>query len=46
VVTGYTLMFSALLLFATTLSDWAGAHRAYWAGMVVFVAVPAAWAAE
>jgi DHA2 family methylenomycin A resistance protein-like MFS transporter len=37
VVTGYTLMFSALLLFAGTLSDRVGARRAYGLGMVLFV---------
>lgn len=38
VVTGYTLMFSALLLFAGTFSDRVGARGAYRTGMVVFVA--------
>jgi len=42
VVTGYTLMFSALLLFGGTSSDRAGARRAYGTGMVVFVAASAA----
>ncbi len=42
VVTGYTLMFSALLLFGGTFSDRAGARRAYGTGMVVFVAASAA----
>jgi len=42
VVTGYTLMFSALLLFGGTLSGRAGAGRAYGAGMVVFAAASAA----
>lgn len=37
VVTGYTLMFSALLLFAGTLSDRVGARRAYGMGMALFV---------
>jgi DHA2 family methylenomycin A resistance protein-like MFS transporter len=37
VVTGYTLTFSSLLLFAGTLSDRAGARRAYGLGMAVFV---------
>ena len=37
VVTGYTLTFSALLLFAGTFSDRIGARRAYGTGMVVFV---------
>jgi len=36
VVTGYTLAFSALILFAGSLSDRVGARRAYAAGMVVF----------
>lgn len=36
VVTGYTLTFSALILFAGTLSDRVGARRAYAIGMVVF----------
>ncbi|WP_300681396.1 MFS transporter [Nocardioides sp.] len=36
VVTGYTLTFSALILFAGTLSDRIGARKAYAAGMVVF----------
>ncbi|HTZ87189.1 MAG TPA: MFS transporter [Solirubrobacteraceae bacterium] len=38
VVTGYTLMFSALLLFGGTLSDRVGARRAYGVGMMLFVA--------
>ncbi len=42
VVTGYTLMFSALLLFAGTLSDRIGARRAYGIGMSVFVLASAA----
>jgi DHA2 family methylenomycin A resistance protein-like MFS transporter len=37
VVTGYTLSFSALLLFGGTLSERIGAKRAYGAGMIVFV---------
>ncbi len=37
VVTGYTLMFSALLLCAGTLADRVGARRAYAAGMALFV---------
>ncbi len=37
VVTGYTLMFSALQLFAGTFSDRVGARRAYGIGMVVFL---------
>lgn len=36
IVTGYTLMFSALQLFAGTFSDRVGARRAYGVGMVVF----------
>jgi DHA2 family methylenomycin A resistance protein-like MFS transporter len=35
-VTGYTLTFSALILFAGTLSDRIGARRAYGIGMAVF----------
>jgi DHA2 family methylenomycin A resistance protein-like MFS transporter len=42
VVTGYTLMFSALLLFAGTLADRIGARRAYAIGMVIFVVASAA----
>ncbi len=38
IVTGYTLMFSALQLFGGTLSDGIGARRAYGIGMAVFVA--------
>jgi len=38
VVTGYTLTFSALILFGGTLSDRIGAGRAYWIGMVLFAA--------
>jgi MFS transporter, DHA2 family, methylenomycin A resistance protein len=38
IVTGYTLMFSALLLFGGTMSDRIGARRAYGAGMVLFIA--------
>ncbi|MFD1370736.1 DHA2 family efflux MFS transporter permease subunit [Actinoplanes sichuanensis] len=45
VVTGYTLMFSALLLFAGTLSDRIGARRAYGWGMVIFVVASVACAA-
>jgi len=46
VVTGYTLMFSALLLFAGTLADRIGARRTYGLGMGVFVVASAAcgWA--
>jgi DHA2 family methylenomycin A resistance protein-like MFS transporter len=36
VVTGYTLTFSALILFAGTLSDRIGARRAYGVGIVLF----------
>ena len=36
IVTGYTLMFSALQLFSGTLSDRVGARRAYGIGMAVF----------
>lgn len=42
VVTGYTLMFSALLLFAGTLADRIGARRAYGIGMLIFVVASAA----
>jgi DHA2 family methylenomycin A resistance protein-like MFS transporter len=42
VVTGYTLMFSALLLFAGTLADRIGARRAYGIGMALFIAASAA----
>jgi DHA2 family methylenomycin A resistance protein-like MFS transporter len=41
VVTGYTLTFSALILFAGTLSDLVGARRAYGIGMVVFAVASA-----
>ena len=37
VVTGYTLMFSALQLFGGSMSDRLGARRAYGIGMAVFV---------
>ena len=37
VVTGYTLTFSSLLLFAGTLSDRIGARRGYGLGMGIFV---------
>jgi DHA2 family methylenomycin A resistance protein-like MFS transporter len=36
IVTGYTLMFSALQLFSGTFSDRAGARRAYGLGMILF----------
>ncbi|GAB2715855.1 MFS transporter [Arthrobacter bambusae] len=36
IVTGYTLMFSALQLFAGTFSDRVGARRAYGIGMILF----------
>ena len=42
VVTGYTLTFSALILFAGTLSDRIGARRAYRIGMVLFAAASVA----
>jgi len=42
VVTGYTLMFSALLLFAGTFADRIGARRAYGTGMMIFVLASAA----
>jgi MFS transporter, DHA2 family, methylenomycin A resistance protein len=38
IVTGYTLMFSTLLLFAGTLADRIGARRVYGIGMSLFVA--------
>ncbi|KUL25896.1 MFS transporter [Actinoplanes awajinensis subsp. mycoplanecinus] len=41
VVTGYTLMFSALLLFAGTFADRIGARRAYQIGMLIFVVASA-----
>ena len=41
-VTGYTLTFSAQLLFASTLPDRIGAKRAYGLGMAVFVVARAA----
>ncbi|MCI0142635.1 DHA2 family efflux MFS transporter permease subunit [Arthrobacter bambusae] len=44
VVTGYTLMFSSLQLFAGTFSDRAGARRAYGIGMILFTAASAACA--
>ena len=44
IVTGYTLMFSALQLFAGTFSDRTGARRAYGLGMIVFVVASAACA--
>jgi MFS transporter, DHA2 family, methylenomycin A resistance protein len=44
IVTGYTLMFSGLQLFAGTFSDRVGARRAYGLGMVVFVVASAACA--
>jgi MFS transporter, DHA2 family, methylenomycin A resistance protein len=37
VVTGYTLMFSALLLFGGTVADRIGGRRAYGMGMLLFV---------
>jgi MFS transporter, DHA2 family, methylenomycin A resistance protein len=44
IVTGYTLMFSALQLFSGTVSDRAGARRAYGLGMILFTAASAACA--
>ena len=44
VVTGYTLMFSSLQLFAGTFSDRTGARRAYGVGMIIFVVASAACA--
>ena len=44
IVTGYTLMFSALQLFAGTFSDRVGARRAYAFGMVLFTVASAACA--
>ncbi|OZB87971.1 MAG: hypothetical protein B7X41_10625, partial [Microbacterium sp. 14-71-5] len=42
IVTGYTLMFSALILFAGTFAERLGAKRAYGAGMILFVLASAA----
>lgn len=42
IVTGYTLMFSALLLFGGSMADRIGSKTAYRNGMVVFVAASAA----
>ena len=44
VVTGYTLMFSALQLFSGTFSDRTGARRAYGMGMILFSVASAACA--
>lgn len=44
VVTGYTLMFSALQLFAGTFSDRVGARQAYGMGMILFAVASAACA--
>lgn len=44
IVTGYTLMFSALQLFSGTFSDRVGARRAYGFGMVLFTVASAACA--
>ncbi|MFF2030397.1 MFS transporter [Arthrobacter sp. NPDC058192] len=44
VVTGYTLMFSALQLFAGTFADRVGARRAYGIGMILFTVASAACA--
>ena len=41
IVTGYTLMFSALQLFSGTFSDRAGARRAYGLGMILFTVASA-----
>jgi len=38
IVTGYTLMFSALLLFGGSIADQIGSKKAYGGGMVLFVA--------
>lgn len=46
IVTGYTLMFSALQLFSGTLSDRVGARKAYGAGMVLFIAASLACGAS
>ncbi len=45
VVTGYTLMFASLQLFAGTFADRSGSRRAYGIGMIIFVAASAACAA-
>jgi len=45
IVTGYTLLFSALQLFGGTMSDRIGARRAYGVGMLIFVLGSAACAA-
>lgn len=42
IVTGYTLMFSALLLFGGSMADRVGSKTAYRNGMVLFVAASAA----
>jgi DHA2 family methylenomycin A resistance protein-like MFS transporter len=42
IVTGYTLMFSALQLFSGTFSDRVGARRAYGLGMILFTVASAA----
>ncbi len=42
VVTAYTLMFSALLMFGGTFGDRVGASRAYGVGMVLFLVASAA----
>ena len=44
VVTGYTLMFASLQLFAGTFADRSGSRQAYRIGMIVFVAASAACA--
>lgn len=45
VVTGYTLMFASLQLFAGTFADRSGSRQAYRIGMIIFVAASAACAA-
>ncbi len=45
IVTGYTLLFSAMQLFGGTMSDRIGARRAYGIGMLIFVLGSAACAA-
>jgi DHA2 family methylenomycin A resistance protein-like MFS transporter len=45
VVTGYTVIFASLQLFAGTFADRFGSKRAYGVGMVIFVVASAACAA-
>lgn len=45
VVTGYTLMFASLQLFAGTFSDRSGSRRAYRVGMIIFIVASAVCAA-